>query len=317
LVVVVIATYSPRWWAPAGGGDVVDVFVERCGEDAVVVEVGVEAGGVAVSQFEGRGGFPVVVEPVDGVELDRASGGAQFGEHAATRDRVELVRVTDEREPPPVLVGEVGELVEVGGGEHAGLVDDDRRAGGEPPGRFGWPVGACHSWRSLATVSRSHAGPGFEDTGRLRGGGEPEHRPPLPVRSVDRGVEHGGLAGAGGPTTNTSRSWPATAAAASVCIASKPTRPHGGGGLGWVELVVDRPGEDVFFLGEDVARWCGGGRTVRSTPTAHPDAAACRCRWGRGRHTRSRTVSTARSSSCAQRAPSMPGGGGRCRRGVG
>ena len=70
-----------------------------------------------------------------------SSGGAEFGEHAAAADGLELVGVADQRQPPPVLVGETCQLVEVSGVEHAGFVDDDGGAGGELPGGVGWPVG--------------------------------------------------------------------------------------------------------------------------------------------------------------------------------
>ena len=127
--------------AGPGGGDVVEVFGERRSDDPVVVCVCVEAGRVAVSQFEGRGCFPVVVEAVDGVEFDGAPGGAEFGEHATAADGVELVRVTDQGEPPVVLVGEQCEAVEIAGGEHPRLIDDHGGAGRQLPKRFGWPIG--------------------------------------------------------------------------------------------------------------------------------------------------------------------------------
>ena len=45
----------------------------------------------------------------------------------------------------------------------------------------------------------------------------------------------------------------------------------GGGGLGWVDLVVDRPGQDVFFLGEDVvAGVVACGRLDPHRPTIRP-----------------------------------------------
>ena len=109
LVVVVIAVYSPRRWLAAHAA----AMLSRCSAngaamDAVVGCVCVEAGRVAVSQFEGRGCFPLVAESVDGVEFDGAAGGAEFGEHATAADGVELVGVTDQGESPMVLVGENG-----------------------------------------------------------------------------------------------------------------------------------------------------------------------------------------------------------------
>ena len=124
--------------APVAGagpvvGEVVDVLVERCRDDAVMVQVGVEAGGVAVSQLQGRGGFPLVVEAVDRVELDGPAGRAEFAEHPATAHCLELVGVTNQHQPPLLGVGELGELVEVAGADHAGLVDDHRRPHRQPP----------------------------------------------------------------------------------------------------------------------------------------------------------------------------------------
>ncbi len=87
-------------------------MVSRCsssgaGDDPAVGLVGVEGAWVAVSQLQGRGGFPVVGEAVDAFELDRAAGGAQLGEHATTADGLELAGVTDQHEPPLLRVGEL------------------------------------------------------------------------------------------------------------------------------------------------------------------------------------------------------------------
>ncbi len=92
--------------ADPGVGDVVEMLEERSGEDAVVVEVGVETSRITVSQLQGRGGFPVVTEPMDWLQFEGASGRAQLGEHAAAADGLELVRITNQRQPPVLLVGE-------------------------------------------------------------------------------------------------------------------------------------------------------------------------------------------------------------------
>ena len=55
-----------------------------------------------------------------------------------------------------------------------------------------------------------------------------------------------------GPTINTSRSWPATAAAASRCIHIETLDGDCCRWLWVCGLGVDRPGEDPFFLGEDL-----------------------------------------------------------------
>ena len=82
----------------------VEVFVELAGVDAAVSDVGVDGCRVAVSQLEGCGGFPWLVEAVDVGEVVGAAGVAEFVEHAAASDGLQLVRVTDEREPPAVVV---------------------------------------------------------------------------------------------------------------------------------------------------------------------------------------------------------------------
>ena len=118
-----------------GGGDGVEVFVEPAGTDSIVVLVVVERCRVAVSQLEGRGRFPPVGEPVDRVEFDHPAGRAQLGEHATAGDGLELVGVTDQREAPAVVIGQLDQAVEVAGGEHAGFVDDHRGGRGQVPGR--------------------------------------------------------------------------------------------------------------------------------------------------------------------------------------
>ncbi len=58
-------------------------------------------------------------------------------EHAAASDGLQLVRVTDERESPSLLFGEVDEPVEGAGADHPGFVDDDRRPRRQSV-RVGW-----------------------------------------------------------------------------------------------------------------------------------------------------------------------------------
>ena len=119
------------------------------------------------------------MEPVDRVELDRPAGRGEFAEHAATADCLQLVGVTNQHQPPLLGVGEVGELVEVAGVDHAGLVDDHRRPRRQPPRSLGWPIGASPLVQQLRDRVRSHAGLGFEDTGRLRRRRHTEHHPSL------------------------------------------------------------------------------------------------------------------------------------------
>jgi hypothetical protein len=129
------------------------------------------------------------------VEFDGEPVGAEFIEHSASADGVQLVGVTDECEPPSVSVGVVDELVEIGGVEHSCFVDHDRRArrwrleaGGlvaEVVEEFGDGVG-------------SHPGLGVQDLGCFRGGCESEDVSASVFEVEGGGVEHGGLAGSGG-----------------------------------------------------------------------------------------------------------------------
>ena len=160
-----------------GAGDVVEVFGQWCRADPVVVEVGGECVGVAVSELQGRSGFPVVAEPVDGVEFDGAAGGDEFVEHAATSDGLELVRVADEHESPVGEVGEPGQCVEVAGVEHAGFVDDQRGPGWEIPAWFRTTIGTGPFVDEFGDGVALHPGLFLQDASRFRGRGESEHVP--------------------------------------------------------------------------------------------------------------------------------------------
>ena len=113
-----------------------------------------------------------------------------------------------------------------------------------------------------------------------------------------------------GPTTNTNRSDPATAAAASACITSSRTRVHAGGRCGRVELCVHRPADDVLLLSQHVAagvmpgRWFDPHRpAIRTTP---PRAWSRR---GRGRHTPPARCRCTACNDCAHCVPSTAGCG--------
>jgi hypothetical protein len=122
-------------------GDRFDVLLEGAGNDAAAGGVGVDDGGVAAAQGEGGVGFPSVGESVHLFEVVDAVGAAEFVEHAAAFDGLELHRIADEPQPPSLAVDEVGEAVEVGGGEQAGFVDDQPCRSRESPLIAGWPVG--------------------------------------------------------------------------------------------------------------------------------------------------------------------------------
>ena len=188
--------------------------------------------------------------------------------------------------------------------EHAGFVDDHGGAGGELPGRVGWPVG------SVPFVEEFGDGVGIGCRSRFRGRGRLSRwvRPRTPaargaVRSPTAAWSMVVLPAPAGPTTSTSRSWPATAAAASACITSNPSPSIGGRWGGWVVLGVDRPGEDVFFFGEDLVAGVVAGDGFdphRPTIGASPPAVGS---VGSRSTQCSRTVSTARST---RRGPAGP-----------
>ncbi len=82
---------------------------------------------------------------MDLVEFDGAAGGGEVAEHATPTHGGELPRVPHHDHAPLVVVGETGQLGEVGGGEGAGLVDDHRRPHPQPVSLVGWPVGSVCS----------------------------------------------------------------------------------------------------------------------------------------------------------------------------
>ena len=132
------------------------------------------------------------------VEFDGADGVAQFGEHAASADGCELVRVADEDESPSMSLDVVDEAMEVGGVQHPGFVDDEGGAGRESGGdRVGTRV--------VEVVDQLGDGVGFEvgfpveDLGASGGRGDAEDRSTAILEVEHGGVEHSGLAGAGGP----------------------------------------------------------------------------------------------------------------------
>jgi hypothetical protein len=132
-----------------------------------VLDVGVPAAGVAVSQLEGRGGLPVGGEAVDALQFVGAAGGAEFVEQAASADGLELVWVADQGEAPVVFGGERREPGEGRGADHAGFVDEHCCAGRESVARVRWPVGALPLVKQLGDRVGRDAGLAFEHTGGL------------------------------------------------------------------------------------------------------------------------------------------------------
>jgi len=78
--------------------------VKIAGADPAVLLVDVDDAGVAGTQLQGGGGFPAVGEAVELFEVFDSAVGADFGEQAAASDGLQLGVVTDEDEPPAVLL---------------------------------------------------------------------------------------------------------------------------------------------------------------------------------------------------------------------
>ena len=112
---------------PPGDGGALHLIDGAAAEPAVGVVV-VRDRHVAAAQAEAGGAFPFVFEAVDTLELDRAERVDKQPEHAAPADGGELEWVADERDPPALHVGELCQLGELRGRDHARLVDDHRRA---------------------------------------------------------------------------------------------------------------------------------------------------------------------------------------------
>ena len=225
-------------------GDVVEVFVELAGPDSAVRDVGLDRARVAVSQFQGCGGFPGLVEAVDAGEVVGPSGGAQLVEHPAATDGLELVGVADEGESPVLSFGEADEAFEGAGADHPGFVDDDRRPGREPIPVVGWPVVAFplveQFGEGVGRVRRSRV-PGFVRLWRTAPHRTPSGRGRGGRRTAAWSVVV--LPVPAGPTASTSRSWPATAAATSAWRTSSPVRStlvDGVGSSSWASIAQAR-----------------------------------------------------------------------------
>ena len=250
------------------------------------VLVGVEGVGVAGAELQRGGGFPGVGEAVDADQLMGAAGGAQLGEQAAPPDRLELAGVADQDEPPVQVLGEAGEVVQGAGADHAGLVDDDGGAD-RGAGSGGRGAGRCrvHSWSSLATVSAVHAGLAARTWAALAVGATPNTVRPCRRRSSTAARSMVVLPVPAGPTTTTSRSSPATAAAASAWRTSSPSRStvaDGAGSASWASMAQVRiRSSSARIVGRGEVR-AGGFQPHR--PTIRRPACGWRCR-GRGSRT--------------------------------
>ena len=223
--------------------------------------VGIERSGVTGTQLQGRGCFPVVGEPVQSLELLDTAVGAQLGEQAAATDALELARITNQREPPPVAIDEGDELVEGGRGEHPGLVHNERRAGRQPELGKRRPVGALPLVEQLGDGVGRDAGVALHRAGRLRRRRDGEHDTPVSVEVVGGGGEHAGLAGTGRPDDEDEAVVAGDGGSGVGLQRIQPVPVHRGGRCRRVGLGGHRPRHDRFLLGEHrLGREPGCGR---------------------------------------------------------
>ncbi len=152
---------------------------------------------VAAAESETGVAFPCMREAVDAVELDRAERVDGEAEHAASADSRELLWITDEHDTPGALVGERCEFRELGGGDHARLVDDHRRSSGQVEAMVG-PSRQVVLDQQLVDGVGLDAGLDREYLGGRCRWRHPEHRSSVESELLDGGRERSGLAGAGG-----------------------------------------------------------------------------------------------------------------------
>src|SRR5205823_14668591 len=107
-------------------------------------------------------------------ELDAANGVDEVPEESGASDGGELERITDQRQAPALLVGEVEECSQLWCGDHGGLVDDHGRARWEVVEGFGRPVEAVLDQQLVDGVG-THPGLDREYLGRRRRRGDTEH----------------------------------------------------------------------------------------------------------------------------------------------
>ena len=181
-----------------------------------------------------------------------------------------------------------------------------RRPGAELVLGEWWPVGAVPFVEQLGDGVGTDAGVAFEDAGGLRRRCHPEHRATLArARSSPAAASMRVLPAPAGPTTSTRRSSPATEAAASACITSRPCAVDGGRRCRRVGLGLHRPGDDVLLLGEHrFGGEAGSGRFDPHRPAIRRPPRRGR-RSGRGRRRCSSTRSADRSMASSQRRPDI------------
>ncbi len=164
-------------------------------------------------------------------------------------------------------MGELGEAVQVRGGEHAGFVDDECRASGELP--FGaWSLGTGPLVEQLGDRIGAHAGLAFQHLRRFGSGSNTEHLAAVSFKVGHGCTKHGGLAGTGGADDHDERIMSSDGGRCLGLQQVESITLDGPRRLRLVELGVDRPGKDRFLLGDHlVAGDVGRGRLDPQRPT--------------------------------------------------
>ena len=189
--------------------------------------------------------------------------------------------------------------------EHAGLVDDQRRAGRQLELGERWPVGALPFVEQLGDGVGRDAGVALDRAGRLRRRRHREHDTAVGVEVVGGGGEHAGLAGAG---RSDDEHEPVVAGDGRGGVGLQriepvPVRPwsDGAGGSAWAAIAHVTIASSWASTGSDVNRGAVG-----SIHTDRPSEPRRVVSPGGSRSTSwARTWSVARSRAAAQRCPDM------------
>ena len=198
------AVGGPRCVGHVGGGGI------GADMDTVVVDVEADSGGVTGADGQAGGGFGFpgfgVGEAHDGAQGDGVVALGQVAQDAAGGDGGQLLVIADQAHAGPARQRVGDEGVEVGGGGHAGFVDDEQgvRTDAVEPcsgGVIGGGGGAVVGVGELDEFGDGVGGGGEvlgQDFGRAGGGGQADDGAATVAPGGRQGGHGGGFAGAGG-----------------------------------------------------------------------------------------------------------------------
>ena len=176
-------------------GDVVQMIDQRAGDDAAVGLIGVECPRIPGPQLQRRRGFPAMREPVQSFELLDPTIHTQLGQQTAPAHTLQLARIADQRQPPPVALSQRDDAVEGGRGEHAGFVHDQGRPGRQPELRQRWPVTPVPFVQQLGDGVCRDAGITLQGPCCFRCRRHREHHPTVRMQILGGSDERARLAG--------------------------------------------------------------------------------------------------------------------------